>query len=107
MWQPVLNELPDLLPTAIAPIFECVANYDIFRKTNIVPHWEKNNDKLKEYEKFDARTSNFAKFVGKQFDISPRYVDHVLLAGRLCELLIHCQSLAIKATTRSFLKIFQ
>ena len=78
VWQPVLNELPDLLPTAIAPIFECMANYDLFRKTNIVPHWEKNNDKLKEYEKFDYRTSNFAKFVGKQFDISPRYVDHVL-----------------------------
>ena len=79
MWQPFYDELPELLPTAAQPLFECIANYDFFRKKNIDPAYEVQSSNPKPpYLRYDQKTSELAKFLGEQANLSPRRIDHFI-----------------------------
>ena len=83
-WKPAYEALPDLTPTAIQPIVECMTNYDLFRKHQIVPMRRQN---LPEYMQYDSRTSATAKFIGDsalakfifgETGLSPEKIDHFI-----------------------------
>ena len=83
-WKPAYESLPDLMPTAIQPIIECMTNYDMFRMNAIVPA---RQQKLPEYMQYDSRTSALAKGIGDsslakflvgETGISPKKIDHFI-----------------------------
>lgn len=83
-FKPVKDSLPDWCPTALQPIFECMSNYDMFRKMPIVPQ---RQQRLSEHMQFDSRTSETAKWLGDsslakwiagETGISPAKIDHFL-----------------------------
>lgn len=61
---------------AAKPIWELTANYDSFRKRDIVPDYMRN---LKPEDQYDKGTSEFAKGLGRLIGVSPKKIDH---AGR-------------------------
>lgn len=66
---------PNFVPTALLPWMEVVANYDTFRKINIVPQSERYT---KPSEQYSAYTSTVAKAIGQIFNLSPRKIDHLI-----------------------------
>ena len=76
-WAPIYDELPDLIPSAAQPLLECWMNYDLFRKRNIVPQHELQ-DKRSAYLQYDQKTSELAKFLGEETNLSPRKIDHFI-----------------------------
>lgn len=83
-FRPLRESAPDWCPTALQPIFECMTNYDTFRKNYIVPQ---HQQKLPEYMQYGSRTSATAKFIGDsslakfiagETGISPAKIDHFL-----------------------------
>ena len=76
--QPFLTSLPDIMPTAFLPIFECMANYDMFRRKPIVPVGEQRNLKDAPELQYDSGNSNMAVYLGRKFGISPRLIDHFI-----------------------------
>lgn len=75
VFAPLWASLPDLLPTALQPVIECIANYDMFRRSPIVPRRE---SKLSPEMQYDSQSSNLAKFIGEKAGVSPRYIDHFI-----------------------------
>lgn len=81
--KPLWDAMPDLTPTALQPIFECAANYDLFTNSPVVPY---RLQRLPENLQFDSRTSWAAKKIGDSsfakffFDngISPQKIDHFI-----------------------------
>lgn len=76
--QPFLTSLPDIMPTALLPIFECIANYDMFRRNSIVPIGEQLTLKGAPELQYDSQNSNLAVYLGKKFGVSPRLIDHFI-----------------------------
>lgn len=76
--QPLKGILPDLMPTAFLPIFECMANYDLFRRQPIVPQREVNKFKDTPELQYDSTNSKLAVLLGRVTGVSPRYIDHVI-----------------------------
>lgn len=67
---------PDFIPPSMKIPIELWANYDFFRERPIDPFFEvKNKDPE---DRFSAYTTETAKFMGKQFGVSPRKIDHVV-----------------------------
>ena len=64
-----------ILQTGLAPIIECLTNYDMFRQRAIVPQYQQ---KLPAPSQYDANTTSLAKFIGETANISPRKVDHFI-----------------------------
>ena len=75
VFAPLWASLPDLLPTALQPVIECLTNYDMFRRSSIVPQRE---SKLPPELQYDSQSSNLAKFIGEKAGVSPRYIDHFI-----------------------------
>lgn len=67
--------LPNFIPTAAAPILEWQSNYSYFMDRKIVPDKElRLPDKLQ----YGVNTSELAKAIGEQFDLSPRKIDSAM-----------------------------
>ena len=75
--------MPDFMPTALQPIFKCVANYDLFTDSPVVPY---RLQRLPEHLQYDSRTSwlvkkicdsSFTKFFFEN-GLSPQKIDHFL-----------------------------
>ena len=73
--KPLKDSAPDFIPTGLAPIIECLHNYDEFRQRPIVPQYQQ---KLPAASQYSPTTSSFAKFIGEIANISPRKVEHFL-----------------------------
>ena len=69
------NEMPDIAPTALKPIFECIANYNMFYNAPIVLQ---SQQKLPEHMQYDGHTSGPAKYIGETTGLSPKKVEHFL-----------------------------
>ena len=67
---------PPMLPQSIKVPVELWANYDFFRDRNIDPYWdiEQKNPE----DRYSPYTSETAKFIGKQFSLSPRKIEHAI-----------------------------
>lgn len=67
---------PNHIPPTIKIPIETWSNYDFFRERAIVPYYE---GKYKEPEdQFSPYTTESAKFIGRQFGMSPRKIDHIV-----------------------------
>lgn len=72
---------PVSLPPLIQAVYEWQANYSFFRERDIVPMREQ---KLPAEQQYGPTTSEVAKFLGRNFGLSPRKIDNLgqnLLAG--------------------------
>lgn len=74
---PLYDGLPNLLPTAMAPVIECFFNKDLFKGTPIIPMRERYLSATPE-KQYDSSNSNFAIWLGNKLGVSPRYVDHII-----------------------------
>ena len=72
---PIKDEIPDMLPTMLQPIIENSMNYDLFTKNPIVPRRLQN---FPEHLQYDDRTPSLAKYLGEQFEYSPKKIEHLL-----------------------------
>lgn len=68
-----------LIPTALKPIIENVANYNFFLGRSIVPEWRKG---LPRWQQYDNKTSETAKLAGKGLNVSPSMIEN-LISGYL------------------------
>lgn len=77
--------LPDVLPTALSPIWEWWNNYSKFRQRNIVPQ---SQEKLPDKLQYGSNTSMVARKVGDTFNVSPYKVDNTIMGygGNLARL---------------------
>ena len=77
--------LPDLLPTALSPIWEWWSNYSKFRQRNIVPQFQ---EKLPDKLQYGSNTSMVARKIGDTFNVSPYKVDNTIMGygGNLARL---------------------
>lgn len=77
--------LPDVLPTALSPIWEWWSNYSKFRQRNIVPQ---SQEKLPDKLQYGSNTSMVARKVGDTFNVSPYKVDNTIMGygGNLARL---------------------
>ncbi|MEM5766963.1 MAG: LPD38 domain-containing protein, partial [Bacillota bacterium] len=66
---------PNILPTALTPLYEWWANYSMFYERPIVPQREQ---KLPENMQYGPYTSELSKFIGDKLDVSPRKVDNTI-----------------------------
>lgn len=73
--RPIADMLPSLMPTAVLPITEAMANYSFFTERPIVPRYQ---ERLPNKMQYDSNTTSLAKFVGEQTDLSPKKIEHVL-----------------------------
>lgn len=82
--KPVYDLLPSVMPTALAPVIENMANYSFFREAPIVPGYQQ---KLPGYMQYSPNSSavakafggsSFAKFFFGDQGVSPRKVDNLL-----------------------------
>lgn len=67
--------LPSIFPTAIGPMIEWITNYSMFMDKNIVGMREAKLPKELQYTPY---TSEFAKKIGKEFDLSPMKIDNTI-----------------------------
>lgn len=68
--------VPGVLPAFIQAPVEQWANYDFFRDRAIDPYFQvKHKDPE---DRFSSYTTRTAKFIGKQFGLSPRRIEHLL-----------------------------
>ena len=77
--------LPDVLPTALSPIWEWWSNYSKFRQRNIVPQ---SQEKLPDKLQYGSNTSMVARKIGNTFNVSPYKVDNTIMGygGNLARL---------------------
>lgn len=77
--------LPDVLPTALSPIWEWWSNYSKFRQRNIVPQ---SQEKLPDKLQYESNTSMVARKIGDTFNVSPYKVDNTIMGygGNLARL---------------------
>ena len=77
--------LPDVLPTALSPIWEWWSNYSKFRQRNIVPQ---SQEKLPDKLQYGSNTSMVARKIGDTFNVSPYKVDNTIMGygGNLARL---------------------
>lgn len=77
--------LPDILPTALSPIWEWWSNYSKFRQRNIVPQ---SQEKLPDKLQYGSNTSMVARKIGDTFNVSPYKVDNTIMGygGNLARL---------------------
>lgn len=77
--------LPDVLPTALSPIWEWWSNYSKFRQRNIVPQ---SQEKLPDKLQYGSNTSMVAHKIGDTFNVSPYKVDNTIMGygGNLARL---------------------
>nr|DAI38792.1 MAG TPA: Type I restriction enzyme Methylase [Caudoviricetes sp.] len=77
--------LPDVLPTALPPIWEWWSNYSKFRQRNIVPQ---SQEKLPDKLQYGSNTSMVARKIGDTFNVSPYKVDNTIMGygGNLARL---------------------
>lgn len=68
--------LPDVLPTALSPIWEWWSNYSKFRQRNIVPQ---SQEKLPDKLQYGSNTSMVARKIGDTFNVSPYKVDNTIM----------------------------
>lgn len=74
---PLYDGLPNLLPTAMAPVIECFFNKDMFKGTPIIPMRERYLSATPE-KQYDSSNSNFAIWLGNKLGVSPRQIDHMI-----------------------------
>lgn len=67
--------MPGIAPTALLPILENWANYSFFLGRNIV---SPSQEKLPPSMQYGPNTSEFSKWLGKQFNISPAKLDNLI-----------------------------
>lgn len=67
--------MPGIVPTALLPILENWANYSFFLGRNIV---SPSQEKLPPSMQYGPNTSEFSKWLGKQFNISPAKLDNLI-----------------------------
>ena len=67
---------PQAIPTALKIPIEQIANYDFFRDRPIDPFFEVRHKDPE--DRFSPYTTETAKFIGKQFGMSPRRIDHLV-----------------------------
>lgn len=77
--------LPDVLPTALSPIWEWWSNYSKFRQRNIVPQ---SQEKLPDKLQYGSNTSMVARKIGDTFNVSPYKIDNTIMGygGNLARL---------------------
>ena len=77
--------LPDVLPTALSPIWEWWSNYSKFRQRNIVPQ---SQEKLPDKLQYGSNTSMVSRKIGDTFNVSPYKVDNTIMGygGNLARL---------------------
>ena len=77
--------LPDVLPTALSPIWEWWSNYSKFRQRNIVPQ---SQEKLPDKLQYGSNTSMVARKIGDTLNVSPYKVDNTIMGygGNLARL---------------------
>lgn len=77
--------LPDVLPTALSPIWEWWSDYSKFRQRNIVPQ---SQEKLPDKLQYGSNTSMVARKIGDTFNVSPYKVDNTIMGygGNLARL---------------------
>lgn len=77
--------LPDVLPTALSPIWEWWSNYSKFRQRNIIPQ---SQEKLPDKLQYGSNTSMVARKIGDTFNVSPYKVDNTIMGygGNLARL---------------------
>ena len=77
--------LPDVLPTALSPIWEWWSNYSKFRQRNIVPQ---SQEKLQDKLQYGSNTSMVARKIGDTLNVSPYKVDNTIMGygGNLARL---------------------
>ena len=73
--KPVYEQTPDIMPTALLPIIEAIANYSFFKEAPIVPQYQKDLPAKLQYA---GTTSGLAKALGDLLDYSPRKIDHLI-----------------------------
>lgn len=71
-----IQSVGDAIPTAAKVPLELIANYDTFRKQNIVSPYQKD---LPPELQFNNKTSETAKFIGGKVGQSPAKLEHGLL----------------------------
>lgn len=74
-WNVFYDSLPNILPTALLPVFEAGTNYSMFTGRPVVPGYLQ---KLPDEAQYNYMTSGIAKFIGKNTGLSPMKVDHVI-----------------------------
>lgn len=65
-----------ILFAAFRPAFEVASNYDFFRGRPIVPFYQERN--VLPPDQFGRYTSFVGKKLGQFFNVSPRYIDHLI-----------------------------
>lgn len=70
-----VSSIGDIIPTAAKVPLESIANYDTFRKRNIVSPYKKD---LPPELQFDDKTSETAKVIGSWLKQSPAKVEHII-----------------------------
>lgn len=77
--------LPDVLPTALSPIWEWWSNYSKFRQRNIVTQ---SQEKLPDKLQYGSNTSMVARKIGDTLNVSPYKVDNTIMGygGNLARL---------------------
>lgn len=69
------GQIPGFLPTASTPIIEVLANRSFYFDMPIVPPAKENDMPRMQYDDY---TSTASKFLGKEFNISPKKFEHIL-----------------------------
>ena len=73
--KPIYDQTPDILPTAMLPVIEAIANYSFFKEAPIVPQYQKD---LPAKLQYSGTTSGLAKALGDLLNYSPRKIDHLI-----------------------------
>lgn len=68
---------PPMIPS-VAEGLATAAGYDLNTGRQIIPFYMQMSGVRSRPEQFDAYTSEFAKWVGREIDTSPMYVDHLV-----------------------------
>lgn len=69
------SQLPPMLPTALLPLLEVIANYDFFYQTPIVPEKEQ---RLLPPAQYGPAQTELAKLLGQVLNQSPRNIEHII-----------------------------
>lgn len=73
--RPLQDALPGILPTALLPIIENMANYSFFTDRPIV---SQSQEKLPEKMQYGPYTSSLSKWIGETFGVAPKKVDNFI-----------------------------
>ena len=70
-----VDNIGSIMPTAFKVPIELMANYDTFRKRNIVSPYQKD---MPPELQFDAKTAETSKWLGDKMNVSPAKLEHAL-----------------------------